>query len=108
MSCMHATCPSDVNCQGHLCNYVMLSLSLYILNSPQSLSLLPPRHLAQTLAPPLARVDARDEALSCRDFFDAVLTLAADLVLSAAAIGVFRRRVRAREIELLGPPLNFI
>ena len=65
-------------------------------------SFLPPRHLAQTLAPPLVRVDARNEALSCCNFFDAVLTLAADLVLSAAAVGVFRRQVRVREIELLG------
>ena len=65
------------------------------------LSLLPPRHLAQTLAPPLARVDAGDEALSCRDIFDVVLTPTADLVLSAT-VGVFRHQVRAREIELLG------
>ena len=57
---------------------------------------------SKTLAPPLARVDAEDESLSCHDIFDAVLTLAADLVLSAAAVGVFRRQVRAREIELLG------
>ena len=68
----------------------------------RSLSFLPPRHIAQTLAPPLARIDAGDEALSCRDFFDVVLTPAADLVLFAAAVGVFRRHVRVREIELLG------
>ena len=86
----------------------MLSLSLYIHNSPRSLSLLPPRHLAQTLAPLLAHVDAGDEVLSCRDFFDADLTLAVDFVLSAATVGVFRRQVRAREIELLGLPLNFV
>ena len=105
---MYATCPSDVNRQGHLRNYVVLSLSLYIHNSPRSLSLLPPRLHAQTLAPPLARVDAGDEALSCRDFFDAVLMPAADLVLSAAAVGVFRRQVRVRKIELLGLPLHLI
>ena len=63
--------------------------------------LLPPRHLSQTLAPPLALDDADDEALSCRDFFDAVLTPAADLVYSAVTVGVFRRQVRAWEIELL-------
>ena len=68
----------------------------------RSISLLPPRHLAQTLAPLLARVNAGDEALSWHDFFDVVLTPAADLVLSAAAVGVFRRQVRAQEIELLG------
>ena len=66
------------------------------------------RQLAQTLAPPPARVDAGDEALSCRDFSDAVLTPVADLVLSAAAVGVFRRQVRAWEIELLGLPQNFV
>ena len=64
--------------------------------------LLPPLHLAQTLAPPLALDGARDEALSCRDLTDAALTPAADLVSSAAAVGVFRRQVRAREIELPG------
>ena len=74
----------------------------------QSISVLPPRHLAQTLVPPLALVDARDEALSCRNFFDTVLTPAMDLVLSATAIGVFRRQVRAREIELLGLSFNLI
>ena len=56
----------------------------------------------KTLAPPLARDDAGDEALSCRDFFDAVLTPAADIVLSAVAVGVLRRQVRARWAELLG------
>ena len=66
---------------------------------------LPPRHLSQTLAPPLALDDAGDEALSCRDFSDAVLMPAADLIFSAAAVAVSRRQVRAREIELLG--LNF-
>ena len=64
--------------------------------------LLPPLHLAQTLAPPLALDDAGDEALSCRDLTDAVLTPAADLVFSAAAVGVLRRQVRPRKIELLG------
>ena len=62
----------------------------------------------KTLAPLLARDDAGDEALSCRDIFDAVLTPATYLVLSAAAIGVFRRRVRAREIELLGLSLRLV
>ena len=59
----------------------------------------PPR---QTLAPPLALDDAGDEALSCRDLTDAVFTPAADIVFSAAAVGVLRRQVRARKIELLG------
>ena len=68
----------------------------------RSLSPLPPRHLAQTLAPPLARVDAEDEALSCRELSDAVFTSAVDIVFSAAAVGVLRRQVRARKIELLG------
>ena len=58
--------------------------------------------LAQTLAPPLALDDAGDEALSCRDYSDAVLTPATDIVLSAVAVGVLRRQVRARKIELLG------
>ena len=56
----------------------------------------------KTLAPPLAHDDAGDEALSCRDFSDAVLTPAADIVLSADAVGVLRRQVRARWAELLG------
>ena len=56
----------------------------------------------KTLAPPLARDDASDEALSCRDFSDAVLMPAADIVLSAVAVGVLRRQVRARWAELLG------
>ena len=56
----------------------------------------------KTLAPPLARNDAGDEALSCRDFSDAVLTPAADIVLSAVAVGVLRCQVRARWTELLG------
>ena len=59
----------------------------------------PPR---QTLAPALALDDAGDEALSCRDLSDAVFTPAADIVFSAAAVGVLRRQVRARKIELLG------
>ena len=68
----------------------------YYKYSPErSLFVVPPRHLAQTLGPPLARVDVRDEALSCHDFFDAVLTLAADLALSAAPLGVFRPEVTA-------------
>ena len=65
----------------------------YKYSPEQSISILPPRHLAQTLVPPLAHVDAGDEVLSCRDFSDAVLTPAADLILSAAAVGVFRRQV---------------
>ena len=56
----------------------------------------------KTLAPPVARDDTGDEALSCRNFSDAVLALAADIVLSAAAVGVLRRQVRAWKIELLG------
>ena len=66
------------------------------------------RHLSQTLAPTLALAAADDEALSCRDLLDAVLTLAADLVFSAVAVGVFRRQVRAREIELLGIHLRSV
>ena len=58
--------------------------------------------LSKTLAPPLALDDAGDEAFSCRDLVDAVLTPAADIVLSAAAVGVLHRQVRARWIELLG------
>src|SRR3954469_6629507 len=65
-------------------------------------NLLPPLHLVKTLAPPLALDDVGDEALSCRDFTDAVLTPAADIVLSAAAVGVLRHQVRARWTELLG------
>ena len=63
---------------------------------------LPARHLAQTLVPSLALDDAGDEALSCRDLTDAVLTPAVDIVFSAAAVGVLCRQVRARKIELLG------
>ena len=64
--------------------------------------------LARTLAPPLALDDAGDEALSCRDFSDAVLTPAADIVLSAVAVGVLRCQVRARKIELLGLILHSV
>ena len=56
----------------------------------------------KTLAPLLARDDAGDEALSCRDFSDAVLTPATDIVLSAVAVGVLRRQFRERWAELLG------
>ena len=85
------------------CIIAMCALLLLINTHPsRSKFLLPPRHLAETLAPPLARDDAGDEALSCRNLFDAVLTLVADLVFSAATVGVFCRQVRAREIELLG------
>ena len=65
-------------------------------------NLLPPLHLVKTLAPLLDLDDAGDEALSCRDFSDAVLTPAVGIVLSAAAVGVLRRQVRAWWIELLG------
>ena len=64
--------------------------------------IIPSSTLARTLAPPLALDDAGDEALSCRDFSDAVLTPAADIVLSAVTVGVLRRQVRARWAELLG------
>ena len=52
--------------------------------------------------PPLALDDAGDEALSFRDLSDAVFMPAANIVFSAAAVGVLRRQVRARKIELLG------
>ena len=71
-------------------------------------NLLPPLHLVKTLAPPLALDDAGDEALSCHDLTDAVPTPTADLVFSAAAIGVFGRQVRAWEIELLGLQLSSV
>ena len=70
--------------------------------------LLPPRHLSQTLTPPLALDDADDEAISCRDFLDAVLTPAADLIFSAVVVGVLHRQVRAWEIELLGLHLRSV
>ena len=63
--------------------------------------IIPSSPLAQTLAPPLALDDAGDEALSCRDLTDTVFTPAADIVFSAVAVGVLRRQVRARTIELL-------
>ena len=58
--------------------------------------------LARTLAPPLALDDAGDEALRCLNLFDAVFMPTADIVLSAVAVGVLRRQVRARKSELLG------
>ena len=58
--------------------------------------------LARTLAPPLALDDASDEALRCRDLSDAVFTPTTDIVLSAVAVGLLRRQVRARTSELLG------
>ena len=58
--------------------------------------------LARTLAPPLALDDAGDEALRCRNLSDTVFTPTADIVLSVVAVGVLRRQVRARTIELLG------
>ena len=57
--------------------------------------------LARTLAPPLALDDAGDEALRCRNLSDAVFMPTADIVLSAVAVGVLRRQVRARKSELL-------
>ena len=65
-------------------------------------TLLPLLHLVKTLAPPLALDDVGDEALSCRDLTDAVLTPAADIVFSVVAVGVLRCQVRAQKIELLG------
>ena len=62
----------------------------------------PPRRLAQTLAPLLESVDAGDEVLRYRNLSDAAFMPAADIVFSAAAVGVFRHQVRAREIGLLG------
>ena len=64
--------------------------------------------LARTLAPPLALDDAGDEALRCRNLSDAVFTPTADIVLSAVAVGVLRRQVRARKIELLGLISHFV
>ena len=58
--------------------------------------------LTRTLAPPLALDDAGDEALRCRNLSDAAFTPTADIVLSTVAVGVLRRQVRARTIELLG------
>ena len=68
----------------------------------------PSSTLARTLAPPLALDDAGDEALSCRDLSDAVFTPAMDIVFSAVAVGVLRRQVRARKIELLGLIFHFV
>ena len=101
---MLATCPTDVNRQGHLRNRAMPLTYLQIRVPCSQENLLPPLHLVKTLAPPLALDDAGDEVLSCRDFSDAVLTPVADIVLSAAAVGVLHRQVRARWIELLGLP----
>ena len=58
--------------------------------------------LARTLAPPLALDDAGDEVIHCRSLSDAVFTPTADIVLSAVAVGVLRRQVRAGKSELLG------
>ena len=58
--------------------------------------------LARTLAPPLALDDAGDEALRCRNLSDAIFTPTADIILSAVAVGLLRRQVRARTNELLG------
>ncbi len=64
--------------------------------------------LARTLEPPLALDDAYDEALRCRNLSDAVFTPTADIVLSAVAVGVLRRQVRARKIKLLGLILHSV
>ena len=64
--------------------------------------IIPSSTLARTLAPSLDLDDAGDEALRCRNLSDAVFTPTADIVLSAVAVGVLRRQVRARKIELLG------
>ena len=99
---MHAMCPSDVNLQGHLRNNIVPSL--VFINTHLTaviISSSTPSPRTKTLAPTLARVDAGEKALSCRHFFDDVLMPATDLVFSAA-VGVFRRQVRARKIELLG------
>ena len=58
--------------------------------------------LARTLAPPLALDDTSEEALICRDLTDVVLTPATDIVFFAVTVGVLRRQVMARKIELLG------
>ena len=64
--------------------------------------------LARTLAPPLALDDAGDEALHCRNLSDAVFTPTADILFSIVAVGVLRRQVRARKIELLGLIFYFV
>ena len=94
-----ATCSLDANHQGTFviaqcrpCAYKYTLTAVTISSST----------LARTLAPPLALDDAGDEALRCRNLSDAVFTPNADIVLSAVAIGVLRRQVRARKIELLG------
>ena len=58
--------------------------------------------LARTLAPPLALDDIGDEVLRCRNLSDAVFTPTADIILSAVAVGLLRRQVRAQTSELLG------
>ena len=62
----------------------------------------------KTLAPPLALDDAGHEALRCRNLSDTVFTPTADIALSAVAVGVLRRQVRARKIELLGLILHSV
>ena len=64
--------------------------------------------LARTLVPPLALDDAGDEALRCCNLSDAVFTPTAYIVLSAVAVGVLRRQVRAWKIELLGLILHSV
>ena len=99
---MLATYPSDVNCQGHSVIALCLSPTYKYLSPAVKKSFFHLSTSIKTLAPPLALDHAGDEALSYRDFSDAVLTPAADIVLSAVAVGVLRRQVRARWAELLG------
>ena len=101
ISCMHARVLQMWTAKG-TCVIALCCPSPYKCTSHRGQNLSstsPPR---QTLAPPLALDDAGDEALSCRDLTDAVLTPAADIVFSAIAVGVLRRQVRAWKIELLG------
>ena len=93
-----ATRSSDANRQGHLCNSTVPPPVPINSHLPRSLS---PSTLARTLAPLLALDDAGDEALRCHNLSDAVFTPTADIVLSAVAVGVLRRQVRARKSELL-------
>ena len=72
------------------------------INTRLTLVIISSSTLTQTLVPPLALDDAGDEALRCRNLSDAVFTTTADIILSAVAVGVLRRQVRAQKIELLG------
>ena len=97
-----ATCPSDVNRQGHLRNCVVPSPMLInarpimVKNSSTTSTPRP------ALAPPLALGDAGDEALRCRDLVDVVFMPAADIVYSAVVVAVLRRQVRAQTTKLPG------